>query len=1263
MLALPVKMQKALDDGNFEPVTYAEIITAVQDVDPVANPAIVVNGSGVGNTNITDTKNVILNYPAAVGDPTQTETLIRQGFINQIGVISLTANPVWGIPLKGETYQTFAMGDSENQGFRLKSITITLSTGAFKTAGWMISGSLLRINKDRTISGRGGSVPSSIIPLSSVTPTPSDFTFTFDDVLIPGGIYAFFITRIRPQTFDFAHHEDIIWHGSSKKTNLEEESVSLALINTISEGELSLKVDMAAYSYNGTIDPWAEYQLDMTVTPLSNGNWSFRDQRPAFFDPVSGTPKKTDIEYTAWSGASLGAKTTSLGVVKDGDTITTLSQFYVVRATLRTATTSTLMRTPNVKRVNAIFPLVLAGASKVYEFSSHPLPFTLAPAIQNSPSIATKLDPRNHLTARGSFSLKLADLDGIVTQIATEENLLNLPVEIRLGHRPTATSKNDLALVATGRIRDYSYVKGVLTLKIEDRTKQLDVKIPKPQNDNIERLDYQNQEIVTVLEDLLANQALISRRWIDTGSFSSLSTFLKGSDTVSLWLTHRVIDKPTEAKKLVNEILQLVGAFLVPLEDGKLRLIQFPRSGASVGDPWDEDILSVDDSQPGGFDKSIVNQSLVLYDKDGDGKNRGVDVFVDADAQDAWSPGSERAVFDRTIETRWLGPEAQFNGLTVSGRISKRTVDAHKNGMVPYKCRTGLDQFAIQIGDFKDVTSPVFLRKFKLGSTARQFMVISKDPKFDNGFIDWVLIEVIQFNRKPTAIFTATPIKGLPTLNVTVNGTGSVDPDGIIILYEWDKDYDGVNFQVDATGATPAALSYDSTSTGPKTIAFRVTDDNGAVDISTKTIKVLAPPVSVINYALSAPDQPLFLLLSSASYGVTGLIVKSEWDLSYDGVTFNLEVVGGITSINTAHQTIRVALRVTDENSLTNISDLTFNGKTIAPADVIGFFVDQARDRLVFNWNPNLDIDIFGYEIRKGLTWNNSVSIEQDILANHFMTQAPLKVGSHTYLIKAYNTSKDTLGRGVASTNAASVMITTFDTKDRNIVVTADRKAAHFPNGVKTGLVHEVFTDKLWIDATDDLTEDATELTENALVNPELRGTRVTGSYEGPPVDAGSIIDAAKFDIQTESEIVPDPLGTTMKVEYAQSDDGSSYTTFAQIRQGERSGRFWKEKITLTNDDGSSNIALTQSVLTLDAIDIFERQENVVIAVGGTIIVFKKVFNVAPTVTGYMLVGTGNVGVWLDITARSKTQMTVVVRRMTNDADVGGTLDFGLQGY
>jgi len=88
-------------------------------------------------------------------------------------------------------------------------------------------------------------------------------------------------------------------------------------------------------------------------------------------------------------------------------------------------------------------------------------------------------------------------------------------------------------------------------------------------------------------------------------------------------------------------------------------------------------------------------------------------------------------------------------------------------------------------------------------------------------------------NQKPTAAFTWDA----EDLTVTVDGSGSSDPDGTVASYRWE--FDGV-----VAGGSGATASYTFDDEGEHTVRLVVTDDKGATsDPVTQTVEVTAPEV------------------------------------------------------------------------------------------------------------------------------------------------------------------------------------------------------------------------------------------------------------------------------------------------------------------------------------------------------------------------------------------------------------------------------------
>jgi PKD repeat protein len=96
----------------------------------------------------------------------------------------------------------------------------------------------------------------------------------------------------------------------------------------------------------------------------------------------------------------------------------------------------------------------------------------------------------------------------------------------------------------------------------------------------------------------------------------------------------------------------------------------------------------------------------------------------------------------------------------------------------------------------------------------------------------WGLGSGTTTNQSPTAAFTSS----VQDLTVSVNGSGSSDPDGSIASYAW-------NFGDGATG-TGVTASHTYAAAGTYTVTLTVTDDKGATGTKTASVTATAPPTT-----------------------------------------------------------------------------------------------------------------------------------------------------------------------------------------------------------------------------------------------------------------------------------------------------------------------------------------------------------------------------------------------------------------------------------
>jgi large repetitive protein len=194
-----------------------------------------------------------------------------------------------------------------------------------------------------------------------------------------------------------------------------------------------------------------------------------------------------------------------------------------------------------------------------------------------------------------------------------------------------------------------------------------------------------------------------------------------------------------------------------------------------------------------------------------------------------------------------------------------------------------------------------------------------------------VLIQVVPAGVLPPAAVHSCPIASVTAIPssvavggaVTLNGSGSFDPDGLILNYEWDTNGDGV-YELSHSTAKPAAVSFATK--GTYFVALRVTDADGLTAEGTAKVAVTASgtidpqdtgPTAWLQAFPSSGAAPLTVSLdASGSWAGNGGALTFDWDTDGDG-TF--EIIAGAETVthvyNTAGDFLPV-VRVTDTNNV-----------------------------------------------------------------------------------------------------------------------------------------------------------------------------------------------------------------------------------------------------------------------------------------------------------------------------------------------------------
>jgi len=177
---------------------------------------------------------------------------------------------------------------------------------------------------------------------------------------------------------------------------------------------------------------------------------------------------------------------------------------------------------------------------------------------------------------------------------------------------------------------------------------------------------------------------------------------------------------------------------------------------------------------------------------------------------------------------------------------------------------------------------------------------------------DYVYIKVL--STPPVAEASADTIYGVPPLLVNFSGAGN--DDGVVLLYEWDFDGDGV---FDWTGTENGNASFTYQKSGTYNAQLRITDNEALK--GTAKVKIVAnlPPTVLLKADTTKGNAILLVNFESIASDKEGDICLFEWDFDGDGTydwTINNE--NKATYSYTSPGTYHAKLRVTDKDGETD---------------------------------------------------------------------------------------------------------------------------------------------------------------------------------------------------------------------------------------------------------------------------------------------------------------------------------------------------------
>jgi PKD repeat protein len=263
-------------------------------------------------------------------------------------------------------------------------------------------------------------------------------------------------------------------------------------------------------------------------------------------------------------------------------------------------------------------------------------------------------------------------------------------------------------------------------------------------------------------------------------------------------------------------------------------------------------------------------------------------------------------------------------------------------------------------------------------------------------------------NLPPTATISAGPTSGAAPLATRFEVTAS-DPDGIVSLYEWDFDGDGVYEYASIGGGD---VTHRFAQPGSWTAVLRITDNDGAVAFGSVTIDVTGAAGSVtVTASVVGSTQPVSVTLDAVLGGITP--VAFEWDFDGNG-TIDASLTGAATVTHTyaTAGAFVPRLHVTDTAGLRHVG--YGDPITVAPAGIAAVTLSAApaSGAVPLNVSFTATAGLASYE------WDfDGNGVVDEVTSTETTTHRYLRVGAFSARVVGI----DALGRGETGTAAVTL--------------------------------------------------------------------------------------------------------------------------------------------------------------------------------------------------------------------------------------------------
>ncbi len=324
-----------------------------------------------------------------------------------------------------------------------------------------------------------------------------------------------------------------------------------------------------------------------------------------------------------------------------------------------------LRRSPNTP--NVIIEIEFDSGTR--KFGYHAGGFTdVLPVLKSVSSLQNKIDTKDGFTTLGQISIVITGRENF-KDIIKDEYLKNRRVTRKDGFVASGFDYSDYADTFTGTIQKWSRKGDELTLVVSDDLIEAKKKIPVENSTNTQLIDYRDTNPVDIMKDILTTQLGIDAAYVNTTQFDN-----ERDTWLNTWKYSRVLTKPEDAIKYLNELQQETLSFLI--HDGeKISYKYFGPATPTQGVPSLDDnnnLLSESITQKSGYDDNFYNRVVLYYNYDESGNDdpenfESVYIASDASSQDSseWDETKTKVVKSKWIRTMTFNQPTNITGVTI----------------------------------------------------------------------------------------------------------------------------------------------------------------------------------------------------------------------------------------------------------------------------------------------------------------------------------------------------------------------------------------------------------------------------------------------------------------------------------------------------------------------------------------------------------------------------------------------------------------------